>query len=69
MCGVANADDRPTGFCVVDNVFHLIIGKLAPTQKRDQQIGRIQDFQTWNIVVHTRIDLTCFGIDGEQDCA
>ena len=64
--GRAHADHRPAALDVFDDVPHLFVGQIAKSREQHQQIGRIERFQTRNVIRLIGIDRAVLRIDGEQ---
>ena len=59
------ADDRLARLDVIDNVLHLFVGQLAKAGEDHQQVGRVEGFQSGD-VLRAGIDQPGLGIDGEE---
>jgi hypothetical protein len=64
--GSAQRDYRTAGFYVVDNVLHLDVGQIAESREQDHQVGRVEGFQSWDVVALIRIDGAILWVNREQ---
>ena len=67
--GGAERNHRPSRFHVVDNVLHLNIRQIAESREQDHQVGRIQSFQSRDVVALVGIDGAVLRVDREQHSA
>ena len=66
VCCGAETDDGLATVSEVDDVFHLLVRKLAKTKKQDHQVSRVEGLQPGNVGLVVGLDHTGFGVDGKQ---
>ena len=67
--GGAQAGDGPARFDVIDDVFHLLVGKIPEAGQYHHQVGGLQGVETGNVIADVGIDGSARGVDGKENRA